>query len=73
MTVVEHLQGHTFHGRKGAVKNAFRYSIDYVLVNVTAPVHKPLLFSRNRANLMSLHDCDHGGAPRQGTGLTWVR
>lgn len=73
MTAVEHLQGHTFHGRKGAVKNAFRYSIDYVLVNVTAPVHKPLLFSRNRANLMSLRDCDHGGAPRQGTGLTWVR
>ena len=73
MTVVEHLQGHTFHGRKGAVKNAFRYSIDYVLVNLTTPMEKPLLFSRNRANLMSLRDCDHGGAPRQGSGLNWVQ
>ena len=73
MTAVEHLQCHTFHCRKGEVKNTFSYSIDYVLVNVTATMEKPLLFSRNWANVMSLRDCDHGGAPRRGSGLTWVR
>ena len=73
MIPVEHLQGHTWHGRKGAIKNAFRYSIDYALVNLTASSSAPLLFSRNRPNLMSLRDCDHGGAPRVGRGLAWAQ
>ena len=38
MIQVEHLRGHTWHGRKGAIKNAFRYSIDYALVNLSASV-----------------------------------
>lgn len=73
MTRIEHLQGHTWHGRKGSIKNEFRYSIDYALVNLTAPTAAPLLFSRNRANLMSLCDQDYGGAPRAGRGLAWAR
>ncbi|MEM6389153.1 MAG: DUF1365 domain-containing protein, partial [Pseudomonadota bacterium] len=32
MQAVEHIPGETFHGRKGAVENAFTYSIDYVLL-----------------------------------------
>ena len=35
---VDHIAGHTWHGRKGSVKNAFRYSIDYVLVDAENPV-----------------------------------
>ena len=73
MTPVEHLQGHTWHGRKGAIKNAFQYSIDYALINLSASVSGPILFSHNSPNLMSLRDRDHGGAPRAGRGLLWAQ
>jgi len=69
---VERIRGETFHGRKGAVTNAFRYSVDYLLLdpdNATGPS----LFSRNARNLVALHDTDHGGVPRQGRGTAWVR
>jgi hypothetical protein len=32
MTTVEHIRGETFHGRKGAVANSFRYGVDYLLM-----------------------------------------
>lgn len=74
MTVqVDHIPGHTFHARKGGVPNAFRYSVDYVLVDAEANAAGPALFSRNSANLVSLHDGDHGGAPGRGRGPVWVR
>lgn len=70
----KHLQGHTWHGRKGAVENAFRYGIDYVLIDaedMSTPL--PRLFSRNRRNLTGVRDRDHGGAPGRGQGAAWVR
>ena len=73
MTAVHHIAGHTWHGRKGAVDNAFRYGVDYVLLDAEAPVEAPPLFGRNRAGLVSLHDSDHGGAPGAGRGAAWVR
>lgn len=73
MSQIDHIAGETYHGRRGAVKNAFRYSIDYVLVDADAPVSGPGLFGRNKANLMSLQDSDHGGPPKAGKGANWVR
>lgn len=73
MTRVDHIAGQTFHGRKGAVKNSFRYGVDYLLMEAEGPVEAPRLFARNRAGLMSLWDCDHGGAPGQGRGAQWLR
>jgi hypothetical protein len=35
-TVVDHIAGETFHGRRGAVENAFKYGIDYVMVDAEA-------------------------------------
>lgn len=70
---VEYVRGHTYHGRRGGVKNAFRYAVDYVLVEPEAAQPAPALFSRNRGNLTSLHDSDHGGAPKAGKGATWAR
>ncbi|WP_370399193.1 DUF1365 domain-containing protein [Sulfitobacter sp. JB4-11] len=70
---VDHIAGHTFHGRKGAVDNAFRYSIDYVLFDAEATLRTPGLFGRNRAGLTSVQDRDHGGAPKTGTGARWAR
>ena len=72
MTQVQRIPAETFHGRKGAVKNAFRYSVDYLLLDPDC-ASGPALFSRNRANLMALHDADHGGAPGPGRGGDWAR
>ena len=72
MNVVQRIRAETFHGRKGPVKNAFRYSVDYVLLDPERSVG-PRLFGRNRGNLMALHDSDHGGPPGQGRGLEWAR
>ncbi|MGY3438702.1 MULTISPECIES: DUF1365 domain-containing protein [unclassified Marinovum] len=73
MSAVDHIAGHTWHGRKGGAKNAFRYGVDYVLLDGEAEVAGPSLFARNGAGLTSLHDRDHGGAPGEGRGAAWVR
>ena len=70
---IDHIAGHTFHSRKGAVQNAFRYSIDYVLCDAEADTAGPSLFGRNRGGIMSLHDSDHGGETKGGQGAAWVR
>ncbi len=73
MSAIEHIAGHTYHGRKGAIENAFRYSIDYILFDPEALPKTPLLFSVNRANVTNWRDRDHGGTPGKGTGAAWVR
>ena len=71
---VDHIAGETFHGRKGAVENAFRYGIDYVLLDAeSGSAAGPRLFGRNRAGFFSLHDSDHGGPPKEGRGAPWAR
>ncbi|MGB1033937.1 MAG: hypothetical protein ACPGVS_02840 [Primorskyibacter sp.] len=40
-THVEHIAGHTYHARKGVVQNAFRYSVDYVLLDAETPKSTP--------------------------------
>lgn len=72
-TGVDHIRGQTYHGRKGTVKNAFRYSVDYVMLDAEAPVRGPGLFARNGRNVTAIDDRDHGGAPGQGSGAAWVR
>ncbi|MEC8666704.1 MAG: DUF1365 family protein, partial [Pseudomonadota bacterium] len=67
------VSGHTWHGRKGPVKNAFRYGVDYVLIDAEADQAGPRLFARNRGGLASVLDRDHGGDPGQGRGPVWVR
>jgi DUF1365 family protein len=73
ISAVDHISGQTFHGRRGAIDNAFRYSIDYVMLDAENPVVAPSLFGRNKGNLTSLFDSDHGGLPKQGTGAKWAR
>ena len=65
MSQVDQIRGETFHGRKGAVTNASatRWTM---CCSTPRRAAAPRLFSRNRANLMSLHDSDHGGAPGEG-------
>ncbi|MDG4650474.1 DUF1365 domain-containing protein [Roseibacterium sp. SDUM158017] len=71
---VDHIAGETFHGRRGAVENAFRYGIDYVMLDAEAEAPcAPLGFGRNRAGFLSLWDRDHGGVPKDGRGAAWAR
>lgn len=70
---VEHVPGQTWHRRQGALRHDFRHGVDYILIDPEAPVRGLRLFSRNRANLLSLRDGDHGGAPGQGRGAAWLR
>ncbi|SFP36806.1 DUF1365 domain-containing protein [Tranquillimonas alkanivorans] len=70
---VEHLAGVTFHGRKGGIRNAFRYRVDYVCLDPEAQVRELRLFRRNAPGLTALHDIDHGGPPGQGRGAVWLR
>ena len=70
---IDHIQGLTFHGRRGAIENAFRYSVDYVLLDPEAPEPGPGLFQRNKWGIACLLDKDHGGAPGAGRGVSWAR
>lgn len=72
-STVDHIAGQTYHGRKGAIVNAFRYSVDYVLLDAEADVKTPSLFARNGRGLTALNDIDHGGVPKDGRGAAWVR
>ncbi len=69
----EHIAGVTTHTRRGQMQHAFRYGVDYVLIDAEAPVTGPWLFSRNRFNLTSVHDVDHGGTLGAGRGPDWAR
>lgn len=73
MSRVDHIAGHTWHGRKGAISNSFRYGVDYVLLDAEDTPDAPRLFGRNRRGLASLWDSDHGGPPGEGRGAAWVR
>lgn len=68
----EHLAGETVHARRGQVKHAFRYGVDYVLIDPDAR-QGPALFSRDRFNLAAVHDRHHGGARGKGAGANWAR
>ena len=63
LTWPEHLAGYTTHARRGAIRNAFKYGVDYVLIDPKS-TEAPSLFSRNQRNLARVDDIDHGGAPQ---------
>lgn len=74
MTPVQHIAGRTFHGRAGAGPgNRFSYGVDYLLIDAESAQPAPAIFSRNRRNLLAIHDRDHGGAPGAGSGAAWAR
>ena len=68
----EILRGVTTHARRGKVAHAFRYRVDYVLIDPEDTAF-PALFSRNRWNLASVADHCHGGPRGSGRGAAWAR
>jgi DUF1365 family protein len=69
----EHIKGETTHARRGSIKHAFRYGVDFVLIDPENGARGPWLFSRNQFNLASVLDRDHGGPLRAGRGADWAR
>ncbi len=69
----EHVAALTTHTRRGAVRHGFRYGVDYVLIDAEAGGRGPWLFTRNRFNMVSVHDRDHGGPLKAGRGPSWAR
>jgi DUF1365 family protein len=69
--MIELVSAQTYHARKGSLKNAFRYGVDYVLSDMSAGA--PPLLSRNQFNLFSLRDRHHGGVRGAGHGVSWFR
>lgn len=65
--------GEVMHRRLAPVVHAFRHGVFFMRLRVDAPaVPWPALMSRNRWNLFSFHDADHG--PRDGSALEpWLR
>ncbi|MCK8483454.1 DUF1365 domain-containing protein [Aliiroseovarius sp. S2029] len=70
--MVDHVQAHTLHARRGKLKNAFTYGVDFVLSDLEED-RLPALLSRNRFNLWSLWDKHHGGPCGDGRGMAWFR
>lgn len=70
--MIDHIAGHTFHARRGHVKHAFRYGVDFVLADLPLE-DTPRLLSANRFNLWHLSDRDHGGPRGNGRGVAWFR
>lgn len=70
--MVELVRASTYHGRTGAVRNSFRYRLDFVLLDPETDSPAPL-FGRNRAAVASVHDRDHGGTRGRGEGAPWAR
>lgn len=68
-----HMPGETTHARRGGPANAFRYGVDYVLIDPERADATPALFSRNHFNLLAVHDRDHGGLREAGKGVGWAR
>ncbi|MGZ9811492.1 DUF1365 domain-containing protein [Pseudoroseicyclus sp. H15] len=64
--------GATTHARRGEVAHAFRYRVDFVLIDVEE-TRAPWLFSRRRPGLVSVRDVDHGGERGRGRGAAWAR
>ncbi|MCX7561140.1 DUF1365 domain-containing protein [Sulfitobacter sp. F26204] len=68
-----HIAAVTTHRRRGEIRNRFSYGVDFVWIDPEATIEQPGLFSRNRFNLFSVHDSDHGGALAAGKGSSWAR
>lgn len=72
MVAPELVRATTWHGRTGPQRHAFRYRLDFVLIDPEAATEAPL-FRRNRAGVASVRDRDHGGPPGAGEGAPWAR
>ena len=41
MSEVAHIRGTTWHGRKGDLENSFRYTVDYLMIDLDPNAKSP--------------------------------
>lgn len=68
---VLHLNSDVTHARRGALRHAFRYRVDYLLL-APETVRARGLFRLARFGLFSFCNSDHGGLRGAGTGASWA-
>lgn len=68
---VLHLRAHVTHARRGALRHAFRYRVDYLLM-APETVRPRGLFRLGRFGLFSFRATDHGGQRGAGSGAAWA-
>ena len=68
---VLHLTADVSHARRGALRHAFRYRVDYLLLSPGA-ARPQGLFRLGRMGLFSFHQPDHGGRRKAGEGAAWA-
>lgn len=73
MTNVDYVDGFTWHGRLGDLKNAFKYKVGFVLLDLDENARGPAFFSRTSGNFFGIIDSDYGGPPGAGRSSVWVR
>jgi DUF1365 family protein len=66
------VEARTYHRRLGGPSNAFRYAVDYLLLDLDHPPQLSFL-GQDSSGLFSIHARDHGGPRHKGTGTAWVR
>jgi uncharacterized protein len=68
----QHCVARVTHARRGDIRHAFTYNVDYLLLTPEAATG-PALLSFERFNLASFHSRDHGGPRGAGRGVSWAR
>ena len=68
---VLHMRATVTHGRRGAIRHGFRYGADFLLF-APETMRPPALMSKDRFNLISYHESDHGSRRKQGRGASWA-
>lgn len=59
------------HARRGGVRHAFHYRVDYILLSPETARPRGL-FRLGRVGLFSFHAADHGGPRENGKGAAWA-
>lgn len=67
-----HLKTRVTHARQGALRHAFTYTVDYLMIDPEAGAG-PGLMARDRFGLVSVNTRDHGGPRGAGKGAPWAR
>lgn len=68
---VLHVPAQVTHARRGVLRHAFRYGVDYLMF-APEQMRGPRLLSRNGFGLFAFHDRDHGGPRSEGAGADWA-
>lgn len=68
----QHFAARVTHARRGTLRHAFTYTVDYLLLDPEG-ASRPWLLRYDRFGLVSFYTRDHGGTRGAGRGAEWAR